>query len=160
AYDYPLLGVFWTLFLASLFFLVIFTIIWALFDNFRRRDHSGWAKAGAVVAIAVIVGVAVGTPAGAATGDPPGRPAPGSHRDRRIGVSGGVVIASNETVNGPVVSVDGPAVINGVVTDKVYVGRGDARINGQVTGDVLVVDGDATVNGRVGGDVIAVLGRV
>lgn len=46
AYDYPLLGVFWTLVLASLFFLVIFTIIWALIDNFRRKDHSGWAKAG------------------------------------------------------------------------------------------------------------------
>jgi Phospholipase_D-nuclease N-terminal len=45
AYDYPLLGVFWTLVLASLFFLVIFTIVWALFDNFRRKDHSGWAKA-------------------------------------------------------------------------------------------------------------------
>jgi uncharacterized membrane protein len=46
AYDYPLLGVFWTLVMFSLFFLVIFTIIWALIDNFRRRDHSGWAKAG------------------------------------------------------------------------------------------------------------------
>src|SRR5262245_8318989 len=113
----------------------------------------GCMRAGAVVAIAVIAGVAVGTPAGAARGDRP-------HRYRRIGISGGVVIASNETVNGPVVSVDGPAVINGVVTDKVYVGRGDARINGHVTGDVFVVDGDATVNGRVGGDVIAVLGRV
>jgi hypothetical protein len=45
AYDYPLLGVFWTLVLASLFFLVIFVIVWALFDNFRRRDHGGWAKA-------------------------------------------------------------------------------------------------------------------
>ena len=45
AYDYPLLGVFWTLVLASLFFLVIFVIVWALFDNFRRKDHSGWAKA-------------------------------------------------------------------------------------------------------------------
>jgi ABC-type multidrug transport system permease subunit len=46
AYDYPLLGVFWTLVLASLFFVVIFTIVWALFDNFRRKAHSGWAKAG------------------------------------------------------------------------------------------------------------------
>ena len=46
AYDYPLLGVFWTLVLASLFFLVIFTIVWALFDNFRRKDHGGLAKAG------------------------------------------------------------------------------------------------------------------
>ena len=45
AYDYPLLGVFWTLVIASLFFLVIFTIVWALFDNFRRKDHGGLAKA-------------------------------------------------------------------------------------------------------------------
>ena len=45
AYDYPLLGVFWTLVLASLFFLVIFTIVWALFDNFRRKDHGGLTKA-------------------------------------------------------------------------------------------------------------------
>jgi hypothetical protein len=46
AYDYPLLGVFWTLVLASLFFLVIFVIVWTLFDNFTRKDHGGWAKAG------------------------------------------------------------------------------------------------------------------
>lgn len=45
AYDYPLLGVFWTLVMASLFFLVIYVIIWALFDNFRRKDHGGFAKA-------------------------------------------------------------------------------------------------------------------
>ena len=44
-YDYPLLGVFWTIILFSLAVLVIFAIIWALFDNFRRRDHGGWAKA-------------------------------------------------------------------------------------------------------------------
>jgi uncharacterized membrane protein len=36
---------FWTLVLASCFFLVIFVIVWALFDNFRRKDHSGLAKA-------------------------------------------------------------------------------------------------------------------
>ena len=45
AYDYPLLGVFWTLVLASLFFLWIFLVIWVFVDNFRRKDHSGWAKA-------------------------------------------------------------------------------------------------------------------
>ena len=45
AYDYPLLGVFWTLVMASLFVLVIFVIVWALFDNFRRKDHGGLAKA-------------------------------------------------------------------------------------------------------------------
>jgi H+/Cl- antiporter ClcA len=46
AYDYPMLGVFWTLVLFSFAFLVIFTIIWAFIDNFRRKDHGGWAKAG------------------------------------------------------------------------------------------------------------------
>jgi len=45
AYDYPLLGVFWTLLLASLFILWIFVVIWTLIDNFRRRDHGGLAKA-------------------------------------------------------------------------------------------------------------------
>jgi len=37
--------VFWTLVLFSLFVLVIFTVLWAFVDNFRRRDHGGWAKA-------------------------------------------------------------------------------------------------------------------
>jgi phospholipase D-like protein len=46
AYDYPLLGVFWTIVLFSFAFLIIFTIIWAFIDNFRRKDHGGLAKAG------------------------------------------------------------------------------------------------------------------
>jgi 4-amino-4-deoxy-L-arabinose transferase-like glycosyltransferase len=45
AYDYPLLGVFWTIVLFSGFVLWIFIVVWALFDNFRRKDHSGLAKA-------------------------------------------------------------------------------------------------------------------
>jgi hypothetical protein len=45
AYDYPLLGVFWTLVLFSVAVLVIFVILWAFVDNFRRRDHGGLAKA-------------------------------------------------------------------------------------------------------------------
>ena len=45
AYDYPLLGVFWTLVLFSLFVLWIFTVLWAFVDNFSRRDHGGLAKA-------------------------------------------------------------------------------------------------------------------
>ena len=106
----------------------------------------------AVVFALMIVGL-VAVPAAAATGD-------GSGRDRRISVSGGVVVAQDETIDGPVVSFDGRATINGVVTDDVFVGRGNVRVNGRVTGDVLVLDGDATVTGRVGGDVISVGGRV
>jgi quinol-cytochrome oxidoreductase complex cytochrome b subunit len=45
AYDYPLLGVFWSLFLLMLMVLWIFIVIWVFIDNFRRSDHSGWAKA-------------------------------------------------------------------------------------------------------------------
>ena len=100
----------------------------------------------------VIVGF-IASPAAAARGD-------GLRDDRRISISGGVVVAEGETVNGPVVSVDGPATIDGVVTDDVFVGSGQLRISGRVTGDVLVVDGNATVAGRVDGDVISVRGRV
>ena len=63
-------------------------------------------------------------------------------------------------MNGPVVSVDGPATINGTVNDDVYVGDGRLVIRGHVTGDVLVVHGDVLITGRVGGDVVALDGRV
>ena len=57
------------------------------------------------------------------------------HADRRISVTGGVVVAEGEVVNGPVVSIDGPAVIDGTVNDDVFVGNGRLVIRGHVTGD-------------------------
>ena len=45
AYDFPLLGMFWTILFFAMWFIIVFTVIWAFIDNFRRRDHSGWAKA-------------------------------------------------------------------------------------------------------------------
>jgi hypothetical protein len=108
---------------------------------------------GVVVVTALVVGAGLATPASAQTS---GR----SRSDRRISVTGGVVIGADETVNGPVVSGEGSARINGVVNDDVYVGSGNVRIDGRVTGNVLVADGDATINGDVGGDVISLLGRV
>jgi Phospholipase_D-nuclease N-terminal len=45
AYDYPLLSVFWSIFLFAVFLLWIFVVVWVFIDNFRRSDHSGWAKA-------------------------------------------------------------------------------------------------------------------
>jgi hypothetical protein len=101
----------------------------------------------------LLVGAVAAAPAGAVTG---GR----LKADRRISITGGVVVAQNEVINGPVVSVDGSATIDGVVNDDVYVGHGNLRVNGRVTGDVFVADGDATISGRVDGDVISVLGRV
>jgi len=80
--------------------------------------------------------------------------------DRRISLSGGVVVENGEVVNGPVVSIDGPATINGTVNDDVYVGDGRLVIRGKVTGDVFVVHGDILITGSVGGDVVALTGRV
>ena len=53
-YDFPLLSmmivVAWWFFL----FAVFFAVIWAFIDNFRRHDHSGWAKAGWALVILII----------------------------------------------------------------------------------------------------------
>ena len=92
---------------------------------------------------------------------PAGAARDGSSRDdRRISISGGVVVASDEVVNGPVVSVDGPVTINGTVNDDVYVGDGRLVIRGKVTGNVLVVHGDVLITGRVGDNVVALDGRI
>jgi hypothetical protein len=54
AYDYPLLGIFWSLVFLLMFVVIGFVIIYTFIDNFRRSDHSGLAKAGwALVIIAL-----------------------------------------------------------------------------------------------------------
>ncbi len=58
-YDYPLLGVFWSLVMFSVLVIVIFTVIYAFIDNFRRRDHGGWAKA--VWALVIVILPLLGT---------------------------------------------------------------------------------------------------
>ena len=45
AYDYPLLGIFWTMMLFFIWAAWIFVVVWVFIDNFRRHDHSGLAKA-------------------------------------------------------------------------------------------------------------------
>ena len=45
AYDYPLLGLFWSLMMLFMFVMVGFVVIYTFVDNFRRADHSGLAKA-------------------------------------------------------------------------------------------------------------------
>ena len=54
AYDYPLLGVFWTITIFALWMIVVFTVVWAFIDNFRRHDHSGFAKAGWALVIIIL----------------------------------------------------------------------------------------------------------
>ena len=45
AYDYPLLSLFVTISIFFVWAAWIFVVIWVFMDNFRRHDHSGWAKA-------------------------------------------------------------------------------------------------------------------
>jgi cytoskeletal protein CcmA (bactofilin family) len=107
---------------------------------------------GAFALIAIVFAV-FAAPAGAARD--------GSSRgDRRISITGGIVVASGDVVNGPVVSVDGPVTINGTVNDDVYVGDGRLIIRGKVSGNVLVVHGDVLITGRVGDNVVALDGRI
>lgn len=54
AYDFPLLSLFWVLIVFSALFILVWAIIWAFIDNFARRDHSGWAKAGWALAILLL----------------------------------------------------------------------------------------------------------
>jgi Phospholipase_D-nuclease N-terminal len=44
--TYPFLNIFWTMLIFFAFVIWIYLLIMVLGDNFRRRDHSGWAKAG------------------------------------------------------------------------------------------------------------------
>lgn len=46
AANYPFLDVVWTMFIFFAWVIFIYLLILVLADNFRRHDHSGWAKAG------------------------------------------------------------------------------------------------------------------
>jgi cytoskeletal protein CcmA (bactofilin family) len=102
--------------------------------------------------IAVVFAVAA-VPADAG-GDGP------SHDDRRISVTGGVVVASNEVVDGAVVSFDGPVTVNGTVEGHIFVTDGRVVVRGRVNNDILVVHGDILISGTVKGDVVALDGRI
>jgi ABC-type multidrug transport system permease subunit len=54
AYDFPLLSMFWVLLWGFFLFSIFFAVVWAFVDNFRRADHSGWAKAGWALFILVV----------------------------------------------------------------------------------------------------------
>ncbi len=54
AYDFPLLSMFWVLIWWGFVITIFFAVIWAFVDNFRRRDHSGLAKAGWALLILIV----------------------------------------------------------------------------------------------------------
>ena len=43
--SYPLLNIFWSMFIFFLWIIWIWILIWVFIDIFRSRDLSGWAKA-------------------------------------------------------------------------------------------------------------------
>ena len=45
---------FWVLLWFAFEVAIVFAIIWAFIDNFRRPDHHGWAKAGWALLILVV----------------------------------------------------------------------------------------------------------
>ena len=59
--SYPLLNIFWTMFEFFLWVIWIWLIVMVVFDIFRSRDLSGWAKALWVLFVVVIplIGVLV-----------------------------------------------------------------------------------------------------
>jgi len=44
--SYPFLEVMWSMFIFFAWLLWVAFLVFILIDNFRRQDHSGWAKAG------------------------------------------------------------------------------------------------------------------
>jgi hypothetical protein len=54
AYDYPLLGVFWTMLWFFLFFVWIWILISIFADIFRDHEMSGWIKALWIIFVVVV----------------------------------------------------------------------------------------------------------
>ena len=87
-------------------------------------------------------------------------PRGGDDSNRRIAV-GDVFVEASETVDGPLIAVDGQAAVEGTVDGSAFVVKGDVRVRdgGVVDGDVFVVKGDAVITGKVDGDVVVLRGR-
>jgi cytoskeletal protein CcmA (bactofilin family) len=108
--------------------------------------------------VLLIAGAVLGpfvTIAGAGTG-----PRGLDDRNRRIAV-GDVFVDATETVDGPLIAIDGQGVVEGAVDGSAFVVNGDVRVRdgGFVDGDVFVVKGDAIISGRIDGDVVVLRGR-
>lgn len=54
AYDYPILGVFWTILMVFLWISWLFILFQVIFDIFRSKDLSGWGKAGWMLLVVIL----------------------------------------------------------------------------------------------------------
>ena len=61
AYDYPILGIFWTILILFLWIGWLFVLFHVVFDIFRSRDIGGWEKAAwlLIVVIVPLLGVLI-----------------------------------------------------------------------------------------------------
>lgn len=54
AYDYPILGVFWTILMLFIWIAWLFILFQVIFDIFRSKDLSGWGKAGWFLLVVIL----------------------------------------------------------------------------------------------------------
>ncbi len=54
AYDYPILGLFWTMLMIFLWVAWLMLLFHVIFDIFRSDDLSGWGKAGWMLLVLVV----------------------------------------------------------------------------------------------------------
>lgn len=54
AQDYPLLNLFWTMLIISLWVLWFMLLFWVITDIFRSHDLSGWGKAAWLILVIVL----------------------------------------------------------------------------------------------------------
>jgi cytoskeletal protein CcmA (bactofilin family) len=103
-------------------------------------------------ALVVVLCGSLATPAHAVDGS--------SRGDRRISVSGAVVVTADEVVDGSVVSFDGSVTVDGTVDGNIFVADGRVVVRGNVTGGILVAHGDVLIEGSVDDDIVALDGRI
>ena len=54
AYDYPILGIFWTMLMLFIWIAWLFVLFQVIFDIFRSHDMGGWAKAAWFILVLVL----------------------------------------------------------------------------------------------------------
>ena len=112
----------------------------------RRTRRWGWVLASFG---ACVLSLLTALPASAQDGRP------GFDENDQIVLTGGLVIASDETVDTAAI-LNGPALIEGTVRESVFVLNGDVEISGTVNEDVVVFNGDVVIrsSAEIGGDLV------
>lgn len=59
AYDYPILGIFWTTLMLFLWIAWLFILFHVVIDIFRSHDLGGWGKAGWLILVVILPALGV-----------------------------------------------------------------------------------------------------